>query len=306
MNECGDCSGIHMMTAEDMFKKNIPFKIYRLNNEHVNTSVHSHNYIQIWYVMSGYCEHHVNGSFHHLARGNLFVLPPFVAHKIKAIDGVSIEIVGCEFSEDFINENMPSGNIRTSLFDFAYLEPFLVSSDIIRPRLHLTGKSQIEIEQMLEEMLDEYIKEKKYYEITIKADLLKILAITAREYENNEDTSNREIFDRYRDAVNKAISYIDSHFTESLHIKDVCKIAMMSQTYFSHVFGYITGKTFVEYINDLRLRKASDLLRTSVDSITDICYKAGYNNSAYFTRVFKKNMGLSPREYRTLSKENGR
>jgi YesN/AraC family two-component response regulator len=181
-----------------------------------------------------------------------------------------------------------------------------VSSDIIRPRLHLTGKSQITVEHLLEEMLDEYIKEKKYYEITIKANLLKVLAVTAREYENNKDNSNRKIFDRYRDAVKRAVSYIDSHFTENLHIKDVCKIAMMSQTYFTHVFRYITGKTFVEYINALRLRKASEMLTGSEDSITDICYKAGYNNSAYFTRVFKKNTGLSPREYRTLSREKGR
>ena len=92
-----------------------------------------------------------------------------------------------------------------------------------------------------------YINEEKYYEITIKADLLKLLAVIAREYEKRESVESREIFDRSRDAVNNAIRYIDDNFTSRIYIKDACRIAMMSQTYFSHIFKQITGKTFIEY-----------------------------------------------------------
>ena len=217
---------------------------------------------------------------------------------IKPIENTDVRIIGCEFLPGFINENIKSEEMRSSLFDFAYLEPFLVSADIVKPRLNITGENQVVVEQLLKEMLYEYMNEEKYYEITIKADLLKLLAVIAREYEKRESVESREIFDRYRDAVNNAIRYIDDNFTSRIYIKDACRIAMMSQTYFSHIFKQITGKTFIEYINDLRVRKAAELLADTQKSVTDICYMTGFNNPGYFTRTFKRSTGLSPREYR--------
>lgn len=301
MNNCEN-SGIHIHKAETTFTKPIPFKIYSINNNAVGTREHSHDYMQIWYAMSGCCEHHVNGKSHRLTKGDLFVLPPFVAHRIKVIEKMEIRIIGCEFSAGFINENIPSQDLNTSLFDFAYLEPFLVSSDIVRPRLNLYGKSQVIVEQLLEDMLQEYEKEQKYYEITIKADLLKMLAIIAREYESSSDISSQDIFRQYRDAVSEAIRYIDGHFTERIYMKDICKIAMMSHTYFTYLFRQISGKTFVEYVNSLRVRKAAEMLRNSDNSIQDICFDVGYNDPTYFDRVFKKITGLSPSKYRLVNR----
>ena len=152
------------------------------------------------------------------------------------------------------------------------------------------------------EMYQEYSCEKNYYEIVIKSDLLKLLAIIAREYEKLTDTKNEELFERYRDAISAAISHINENYSGSIYMDDVCKIAMMSQTYFSFLFKQITGYTFVEYINHLRVGKAMELLKDPGFSVTDICYSIGFNDAAYFNKVFRKETGLSPRQYRKLSK----
>jgi AraC-type DNA-binding domain-containing proteins len=284
--------------AKDTFNKSIPFKVYRIADSKVSTIEHTHDYMQIWYVQRGCCEHYANDRCHMLVKGNIFVLPPFAIHRIKIIPGEPIEIIGCEFLTDFASYHESMSDKGSGLFDFAYLEPFLVFMEVIRPRLQLTGKSQLKVEELMLEMYHEYCSENKYYEILIKSDLLKLLTIIAREYEVLEDSKSRELFERYREAITAAIRYVNEYFTSNIYIKDICKIAMMSQTYFTYLFKQITGFTFIRYVNNLRIGKAMEMLKEYNISITDICYAVGFNDIAYFNKVFKKETGLSPRQYR--------
>ncbi len=196
-----------------------------------------------------------------MIRGNIFVIPPFVNHSVRVAQGKQAKIIGCEFSPGFINENIFEEGQNTALFDFAYLEPFLVEKEEVLPRLQLHGISQIQVEKLLKNMLSEYEKEEEYYEIHIKADLLKLLAIIAREYDRNKNTETSHIFDKYRHSIDLAIQYINKNFTKKLYIEDVCSIAMMSNTYFTYLFKQITSKTFTEYVNDLRIRMAIYILK---------------------------------------------
>lgn len=287
--------------AAETFIKHIPFKVYCVANDKVTgTADHTHDYMQIWYVISGSCEHLINNKSHLLARGNLFILPPYITHRIKITEGETVKIIGCEFSANFINENISWTDLSSSLFDFAYIEPFLVSTESLLPRLQLTGRSQLKVEELMLDMLSEFEQENKYYEINLKANLLKLLCIVAREYDNQCNPEHHALFERYRDAINCAIKYIDDNYSAEIYIEEICKIAMMSQTYFSRLFKTITGKTFVEYINSLRINKAMQLLKDTEESITDICYLSGFNDAAYFNKVFKKENGLSPKQYRNV------
>lgn len=293
---------IELNRAEDTFKKSIPFKVYCIADNNITGTIeHTHDYMQIWYVQRGCCEHYTNDNCHLLVKGNLFVLPPFAVHRIKVIPGEEIEIIGCEFLTEFASQHESLSDKSNGLFDFAFLEPFLVSMEAVRPRLQLMGKSQLKVEELMLEMFYEYCHENKYYEILIKSDLLRLLAIIAREYEEHGDSKSGELFGRYREAISEAIRYIDEHYNCNIYIEDACKIAMMSQTYFTYLFKQITGYTFVEYVNNLRVAKAMEMLNNHSISITDICYTVGFNDAAYFNKVFRKETGLSPRMYRNLT-----
>ncbi|NMB97910.1 MAG: helix-turn-helix transcriptional regulator [Clostridiaceae bacterium] len=301
---------VYVNKASETFKKSIPFKIYNLKNDNLSgTNVHTHDYMQIWYVRKGCLKHTVEGKSNIMVKGTIFILPPFVVHQVDAIEDEDINVIGCEFVTDFINEsiiyNQEGTSINSSLFDFAYLEPFLVSSENIKPGLHLTGNIQNKVETLLDDMLCEFNSERKYYKINIKADLLKLLAIISREYENSDNEKNPEVFDRYRDAINNTIKYIDENFNKDLSLEDASRMAMMSPAYFSFIFKQITGKTFVEYKNSLRLAKAIDLLNEVNLSISDICYEVGFNDTAYFSKIFKKETGISPRQYRKIFQKSG-
>jgi len=100
--------------------------------------------------------------------------------------------------------------------------------------------------------------------------------------------------------IYQAKEYIDLHYTEpGLSLHEVASHANLSASHFSVVFGQEAGQTFKEYLTEVRINKAKELLRMTALRATDIAYQVGYNDPHYFSSVFKKNTGLSPIEFRS-------
>ena len=100
--------------------------------------------------------------------------------------------------------------------------------------------------------------------------------------------------------IRVAKQYIDEHFAELVTLKTVAELAGFNSTYFSTRFHAECGQTFLEYLTDVRVAKAKELLRTTNDSVASICQAVGYNDINHFNALFKKNTDLRPSVYRKL------
>ena len=99
--------------------------------------------------------------------------------------------------------------------------------------------------------------------------------------------------------LRRALEYIDANFDqESLSLNSVSEEVGVSANYFSAIFSQSMERTFVEYVTAKRMEKARRLLKTTEKSSSEIAALAGYKDPHYFGFVFKKNHGMSPREYR--------
>ena len=98
--------------------------------------------------------------------------------------------------------------------------------------------------------------------------------------------------------VAKGQIYIEENYQKDIFLDDVSRQLNISPYYFSKVFKKKVGKNFIEYLTDVRMEKAKELLRNSSKSIKEICLEVGYADSSYFSRIFKKNVGVSQREYK--------
>ncbi len=99
--------------------------------------------------------------------------------------------------------------------------------------------------------------------------------------------------------ISEAKVYMAQNFTNpNLMLQDVARAVGMSNSRFSTVFSQQNGQTFTEYLIYLRLNKARDLLRTTDLRSSQIAREVGYNDSHYFSYIFKKNTGITPSEYR--------
>jgi len=104
---------------------------------------------------------------------------------------------------------------------------------------------------------------------------------------------------QYRNLIRKAKEYIEQHYADSnLSLNEVAAMVNLSSSHFSVVFGQESGQTFKEYLTEVRISKAKELLRMTTLRSADIAYQVGYNDPHYFSFVFKKNTGLSPIEFR--------
>ncbi|MDO4175772.1 MAG: response regulator [Eubacteriales bacterium] len=110
---------------------------------------------------------------------------------------------------------------------------------------------------------------------------------------------DRTAKNRYAAMLEKAVAYMEEHFADAdISLNQVAQVVNIRSTHFSAVFSQQMGKTFVEYLTELRMERARTLLRCTDKSSGDIAFEVGYNDPHYFSFLFKKVNGCSPRAYR--------
>lgn len=277
-------------------RNDLPFFITK--RKELNYKLHRHEFVQIIYVVRGSTGHKINDNEFTLYKGDIFIMPPFVPHMF--IPGGDAEIYEYEFIPEFINEKFSYNYKGSSFMDFAYLEPFLVAENKIKPRLNLTGTVQREVEEIFSRIMLEYNQKERDFELIIKALTLQLLIIVSRQYDKSEDNEeNKHIFMKHRESLIETVDYIDENYHMPITLDDVVKVSLLSKSYFGYLFKHMTQKTFTEYLNGVRISKAVELLKTRHDlKVIDICFMCGYNNVNHFNRIFKAETGCTPTEVR--------
>lgn len=96
----------------------------------------------------------------------------------------------------------------------------------------------------------------------------------------------------------RAKRYIDEHYMSEISLSPVIKEAGMSRAYFCKYFKLLTGYSFASYLNNLKIKRATEILSNKNLSITDIAIASGYSDVSYFSRMFRKIIGCPPTRYR--------
>lgn len=115
---------------------------------------------------------------------------------------------------------------------------------------------------------------------------------------------SRDRQDACKQIVNKAVEYIKNHYHDSeITIDKVCSYLHISPTYFSTIFKKEIKLTFVNYLAQIRMEAAKELLRTTDYKAFEIAGVVGYSEPNYFSYCFKKNFNISPCKYRNAFKQ---
>ena len=91
--------------------------------------------------------------------------------------------------------------------------------------------------------------------------------------------------------------YLEAHYTEDITLEDVAAQVNVSPQYFSKLIKKNTGFNFIDWLSMMRVRKAKELLNNSSLTVKEVCYMVGYKDPNYFSRIFKKRVGITPSEY---------
>jgi two-component system response regulator YesN len=143
---------------------------------------------------------------------------------------------------------------------------------------------------------DVFIFQKK----VINAEELKEVIDIIREFVKNlidDFVTNR--VDNSELLIKKAVQYIDDNYDKKISLEDIAGYVGISKYYFSVLFKKEKDITFSNYLNTVRIEKAKQLLKNSQITINDMVYEVGFNDSQYFSKIFKKYVGMTVTEYRS-------
>ena len=105
---------------------------------------------------------------------------------------------------------------------------------------------------------------------------------------------------KHVDVIHKTMSYIKENYHEKISLDNAARHVHLSKTYLSRVFNDEIGSTFTDYVNKLRVEKSKSLLLAGDRTIVQIANDVGFEDQSYFTKVFKKTVGISPGKFREL------
>lgn len=101
--------------------------------------------------------------------------------------------------------------------------------------------------------------------------------------------------------IQKAVSYIDMHYDETLRLETVAAYVGLNPSYFSSIFKRELNISFSNYLTQKRIEEACGLLINTNHALSDIALETGFENQSYFSKIFKEHTGMTPKEYRKRS-----
>lgn len=152
------------------------------------------------------------------------------------------------------------------------------------------------IKEVNPEILQHSFVEKAVEDEENFVEVLKEVLNFALEYRDSKITG------RYGDVILKAKKYIDENYADqNTTLTKVADVVCLSPNHFSTIFSQECKTTFIEYLTNVRIENAKHLIKTTDMKGYDIAYECGFSDPHYFSYIFKKNTGLTPREYKLKS-----
>lgn len=243
---------------------------------------HSHLRIEINYVKRGSCRLVLaDGEIVSFAEGEMMIITPEVNHRFEAgADGATL--MQLEFRPEIFNALGASGvlfdhdNDTTALFSG---QPGVIKI-VDNVRIMRT------VQRILVE-LDDKVLGYQPMVIMLYAELLILI--------------KRHIRDNYlcqhpNATLRQSVAYIRAHYQEDMAMSYVAQLCGVSPRYLRSIFAKHLGKSPLQYLNELRIANAAELISNTDLSIKEVCFRCGFHSPQYFSRIFKQITGRSPRK----------
>lgn len=197
------------------------------------------------------------------------------------------------------------------VFKNTYLGAVMIGQVKAKNNIDIEHILSLPINKSIAERLEKYISD--YNEINVmdfdKINIISYMLYDICNYivaqENYRENSKENIYNREKltlgkenKIIMKAKEYIKEGFENNITLRDLAQHCNVSSSYLSRLFVKETGESFSIYVTRIKIEKAKEWLETSDMSISDIGYSLGFNETGYFIRTFKKNVGMTPGMYR--------
>lgn len=245
----------------------------RTVNQRKRCDVHYHDEHELYYMQEGRTTYFIDDDIFNVEKGDFVFIPRGVLHRTD--------------SEDCRKNARILLNFPDSVFQEECHELY---EELCRhPVSGVSEKHARELEEILERIEREYRRQMQYQNVLIHSCILELLVLLCRYRDNREAhirPSDQIIYD--------ITAYIGENFSQDISLQSISRMFSISESHLSRKFKVVTGIGINRYITYVRISNAEKLLKKGGISVAEAARRCGYNDSNYFSIVFRRIQGVTP------------
>lgn len=270
---------------------NFPFH-FKINCIERGYPSHRHNFLEFSYVIEGQGSEMINGVLHEMKPGTFTFVLPYQIHQIFTDKGSPLRLFNCMFEMDILYDMNSDMGVKGILLE---------TGDHLPPYIHFDDGQRPHMENLLNELYDEFNQEGHWQKALIRAKLMEILIRfdrlrRSRKLKNSDLTKPNGTY--MQNKMWRVVNYVHRHYQEEITLSGIAEHFHFSPSHLSESFKRCIGKNFLDFVHELRIRHACGLLSSTEMNISDIAMEVGYGSYKTFSRVFRIKKGMTPQNYK--------
>jgi len=260
---------------------------------------------EIILITSGECVFELEDAAYPVEAGDLLFIRPHLRHSYFVPKGKSFRYFAVHFDLMYMGEQLDFSPIEVYVnHDYFHMASIPVEEDLAdRPSLeidevwfpHRMRVSDLAVYVPLcNQLVQTFTAKPPGYPIMLRAQLLQILAAMVNDLATGEGINRQSA---YRTEIAEAIAFMHAHYAEPIDLQALSSSKHFSPNHFRKLFKDATGRTPLEFLTHLRMEKAKELLQSGALAVGRIAALVGYEDIHYFSKLFKKLEGMSPKSY---------
>lgn len=282
---------VEKLYASEFFEEGrIPLCVFRMPYVEDSRKQHSHDFHEIMVVLGGVAIHHFVDKDQTISMGDVFVIPPDTAHGYEVVEDAGVQVLNVLFNLE---------ELRMTIRDLDQVPGFhalfsVRKSGDFEPHLKLGAKDLALLHSVIEGIEEEQANELPGWEFSCQTKFREMVLFMSRRYShiiNQKANSSHQ--------MDPVLSHLEKHLAEDVRFESLARVAGMTPTTFRRVFRECFGCSPMAYLQQLRVKRAMLLLANPKKSISEIAFEVGFNDSGYFSKVFRAETGKTPKKFKS-------
>lgn len=260
----------------------------------IATYDHIHELIEFLYVKDGSFKAYVNDVEYNIEKGDMLLVRSNAVHRVYATGMPSSSYYVLKFKLSFIFDLAREQNASD------YMLRFVLDKGGAKTHWRADDPDNRAVFDAFDKLVVISESDCLCKDVAMKLGAAQVVLETLRSIISDEAPDELPIGSRSNLTAHiyKTIKHINRHYSEDIDAEECARSANMSYSYFSRSFKAITGKSFKEYLNTVRINHAEQLLLSGDKDITEVAMESGYNSVSYFISICKKIKGQTPLQIR--------
>ncbi len=282
---------VRTLKKEDWFHRDgFPLAVERRDPQEP-FGLHAHEFSEIVLITGGKGLHVTGQDSWQLTTGDVFVIGGSRPHDYVNMD--NLQLVNVLFDQDALALPLMDLGSLAGYHALFHLEPAWRRRHQFDSRLRLAPGELRHTMELVDHLDDELQRREAGFGFLATATYMQLVGFLSRCYDQSKNPDSKALL-----RIAQTITHLETHYAEPIRLAELVAMSQMSRRSFLRDFEAATGCSPIAYLIQIRLNHAARQLRHSDRSVTEIAYDVGFNDSNYFARQFRQQLGLSPRAYR--------